>query len=330
MAWSLRYLSPVMSVSLNRKGSKIVDRQKNATPTDLDLLNRLKPFSSLSAEALRELASGLNPANFQRHDVILREEAPPTGVHILLKGVAKITCLNRCGERVTVALLAPGPIPEFLSLPVSRWHFRCEAYSDCRVGSPGWDLFNAIALKAPEAALIEFHRNSLRLWYRLLLRGSTFLNLSLRERIEMALLELCEDFGIKESRGTLLRVFLSHRDLADMVGASRPRVTEHLAELERERVLIRQGRQLIVRADKLEKLTSVPPLTKNGSSAKAGVHPQFPQAGHLYGRRPLAAVASVNPTKRELSAVKGFAPEQHLCWWPEPSSHLEKTPAINL
>jgi CRP-like cAMP-binding protein len=266
-----------------------VDRQKNATPTNLDLLSRLKPLSSLSAEALRELASGLNPANFQRRDVILREEAPTTGIHILLKGVAKITCLNRCGERVTVALLAPGPIPEFLSLPVSRWHFRCEAYSDCRVGSPGWDRFNAIALKASEAALFEFYRNSLRFWYRLLLRGSTFLNLSLRERIEITLLELCEDFGIKESRGTLLSVFISHGDLADMVGASRPRVTEHLAELERERVVIRQGRQLIVRSDKLENPTSVPLPDTDDSFAKASIQPHFPKASQLYGLRSPAA-----------------------------------------
>ena len=288
-----------------------MDRQKNASPTDLDLLSRLKPFSPLSAEALRELASGLNSANFQRREVILPEEALATGVHILLKGVAKITCLNRCGERVTIALLAPGPIPEFLSLPVSRWHFRCEAYSDCRVGSPGWNLPNAIPPKASKAALIEFYQKTLRLCYRLLLRGSTFLNLSLHERIEMALLELCEDFGIKESRGTLLRISLSHKDLADLVGATRPRVTEHLAELEREHLLIRQGRQFIVRLDKLENSTGIPPLNTNHSFAKASAQPHFPKEGQLYGRRSLAA-ASVRPRIGKLSASRVSRPVKEL------------------
>src|ERR1700682_3467685 len=41
---------------------------------------------------------------------------------------------------------------------------------------------------------------------------------------------LCSDFGIEDSRGTLLRVVFGHRDLASLVGASRPRVTEHLAQ----------------------------------------------------------------------------------------------------
>jgi CRP-like cAMP-binding protein len=85
----------------------------------------------------------------------------------------------------------------------------------------------------------------------MLLRSSSFLNLGLHERIGIALLELCADFGIEESRGTLLRVSFSHKDIANLVGASRPRVTEHLAQLERERFLTRQGRQLVVQVDRL-------------------------------------------------------------------------------
>jgi len=38
--------------------------------------------------------------------------------------------------------------------------------------------------------------------------------------------DLSEDFGIADSRGTLLAVSFSHREIADLVGASRPRVTE--------------------------------------------------------------------------------------------------------
>ena len=85
----------------------------------------------------------------------------------------------------------------------------------------------------------------------MLLRSSSFLDLDLHERIAITLLELASDFGIKESRGTLLKASFSHQDIADLVGASRPRVTEHLAQLEREHLIIRQGRQLIVRVDKL-------------------------------------------------------------------------------
>jgi hypothetical protein len=111
-----------------------VDGHKNGIPSDLDLLNRLEALSFLSALELHEIANSLRSLNYRKGEVIFPEQALTAGVHILLTGVAKITCLNRCDRRVSVALLAPGPIPEFLSSPVSRWHFRCEAYRDCRVG----------------------------------------------------------------------------------------------------------------------------------------------------------------------------------------------------
>jgi CRP-like cAMP-binding protein len=76
------------------------------------------------------------------------------------------------------------------------------------------------------------------------------------------MLDLCDDFGIEDARGTLLKVSFSHKDIASIVGASRPRVTEHLGQLERDHFLFRQGRQFIVSEAMLAKsLTAdyVPP-----------------------------------------------------------------------
>jgi hypothetical protein len=175
-----------------------METQNSPSRTDQDLLNRLKPLSFLSTIALLELASGLNSANFKKGEVILPEEALAAGFHVLLRGVAKITCLNRCGERVMLALLAPGPLPEFHSLPVNQWHFRCEAHSDCRVGSMGWDQFDVITKTEPRSALERFHANDLMQWYRFFEGGvSLLLGLDLRTRLVSALLQLCSDFGVR-------------------------------------------------------------------------------------------------------------------------------------
>lgn len=264
-----------------------MDRRKNGTCTDFDLLNQLNSLSFLSPLAMHELASGLNSANFRRGALILPEEELAAGVHILLRGVAKITCLNTAGQRVTVNLLAPGPIPQFVSHPAHRWHFRCEAHGDCRVGSVSWDQFDFITREAPRSDLRKFHENNLTQWYRFF-GGS----LDLRERLLLTLLQLCSIFGVKESRGTLLRVFLSHEDLAGLVAATRPRVTEHIAEFEREHLLIRQGRQMIVRLDKVERSISAPPRKTNASFAKAVAQLHLQNVGQLYGPRTLARAAS--------------------------------------
>jgi CRP-like cAMP-binding protein len=226
-----------------------LNETKNPRDTDLDRLSRLKALSWLSASELTLLVGALAVTNFGRDEIILREAVLASEAHILLTGIARITCMNAHSERVTVALLAPGPIPEFP--PNSRFNFQCVAYKDCRVGSLSRKDFETITVNASEPASKKLHENALRQWYRLLLCGSGYLNLGLHERVALTLLELCSDFGVEDSRGTLLRASFSHKDIAELVGASRPRVTEHLAQLERDRFILRQGRQLIVHAGKL-------------------------------------------------------------------------------
>ena len=274
-------------------------RQKRVTFTDFDLLNRMKPLSFLSPAALHELASGLDSANLGKHAVAIPEEELAIGLHILLRGVAKITCLNPAGQRVTIALLAPGPIPQFVSLPVSRWHFRCEAFGKCRVGSIGWDQFDVITREASRSALRTFHERNLMPWYRFF--GES---LHVRERLLFALLQLCSNFGATESRGTLLRISLSQNDLAGLIGATRPRVTEHLAEFVREHLIIRQGRQMIVCLDKIKSLTSISVPKTNGLYAPAVVQTHFLKESPVYNPRSLAAVASVKSPYHARSAIR--------------------------
>jgi CRP-like cAMP-binding protein len=230
----------------------------NSFDTDFDKLNRLQGLSWLSTSELGLLAAALASANFEKPQIILRENALSSEAHILLKGIARITCQNARSKRITIALLGPGPIPEFPSLPLSDFSFQCEAYNDCRVGSLSWNDFDAITVHSPNLAFKKFHENDLRHWYRLLRRTSGFWSRDLRERVGLTLLELGSDFGVKESRGTLLRTAFSHQDIADLACASRPRVTEHLAQFERDHLVIRQGRQLIICVDALGDAIAIP------------------------------------------------------------------------
>ena len=105
-------------------------------------------------------------ANFKRSQVILRAAALASDAHILLQGVARITCRSARDERVTIALLPPGPIPEFPSLPLNRFDFRCEAYSACRIGSLTWNELESIAAHRSESAFKTFHKNDLQQCYQ--------------------------------------------------------------------------------------------------------------------------------------------------------------------
>ena len=224
---------------------------KTQIETDFLKLGRLKIFSWLNPVELGLLGNALATLNYRRHEVIFRESDVSNSARVLVAGIARITCLNASNERITVAFIAPGPLPALPSLPVTRFDFRCEAFNACRVGTLEWKGFENITVNGRETAFKKFHQNDLNYWYRLVRRTSSLLNLDLHDRVAITMLDLCDDFGIEDARGTLLTVSFSHKDIASIVGASRPRVTEHLGRMERDKLLLRQGRQFIVSTGKL-------------------------------------------------------------------------------
>jgi Crp-like helix-turn-helix domain len=67
----------------------------------------------------------------------------------------------------------------------------------------------------------------------------------------LILLELAETFGVRDTQGTRLTVTVRHKDLAELAGASRPRVSEYLMEFESNHLIERRKRQFIVKCDRL-------------------------------------------------------------------------------
>jgi hypothetical protein len=77
----------------------------------------------------------------------LRRETPfRIRVRIAVR-IARITCRNRRGDRTLVIMVAPGMIPD-VPPKVSgiRYNFRCEAVTDCKIGTVTLATFIEIAL----------------------------------------------------------------------------------------------------------------------------------------------------------------------------------------
>jgi hypothetical protein len=76
----------------------------------------------------------------------------------------------------------------------------------------------------------------------------------LQSRVAIALLESALDFGVQNTRGILIRINLTQQQLANLVGATRQRVGEVLQELQRQNLVVREGRQLAVVVGSLDTL----------------------------------------------------------------------------
>jgi CRP/FNR family transcriptional regulator, cyclic AMP receptor protein len=221
------------------------------TLIDDKALRHLRTLSWLSDDQLRRLAQDLKPLRVKRRETIFYEGEASAHVYVLLSGIAKLSLLNR-DERVLVGLVGPGEIFGVSSLlPGATRPFRCDAFSDCTVGVGDPATFVDIVLGVPLERLSRTLDVTVGRWWGMLQRYTNFIGLSVREKLAGALLELGAKFGVDDARGKLLTLKLTHADLAELVGASRQRTTEQLNEFEREHLLIRDGRRLIIAVDKL-------------------------------------------------------------------------------
>jgi CRP/FNR family transcriptional regulator, cyclic AMP receptor protein len=218
---------------------------------DIKALQKLKPLSWLKPDQLKLISSSATSIKLPRGRSIFREGESSSSVYLLMSGVAKLSFLKG-SERVLVGLVGPGEIFGVSSLlPEATRPFRCDAFSDCIVGVLEPRIFVETITGVP---LENFSRTldmTVGRWWGMLIRYANFVGLGLRERLAGALLELAVKFGVRDSRGTLLTLKLTHADLAELVGASRQRITEQLTDFEREQVIIRDGRRLILVPEKL-------------------------------------------------------------------------------
>jgi len=223
-------------------------------------LTRLRSLAWMREDQAIKLASEASALKVARDHPIFQQGEASSKVYILLTGVAKLCYVNR-DQRVLVGLVGPGEVFGLSSLlPPTTRPFRCEAFTDCTVAVVRPETFVDTVLGIPAERLSLVLDVTVGRWWGMLVRYANFVGLGLRERLAGALLELAVKFGVQDSRGMLLTVKLTHADLAELVGASRQRTTEQLNDFEREQVIIRDGRRLIIVPEKLYGLVPPPPV----------------------------------------------------------------------
>jgi len=61
---------------------------------------------------------------------------------------------------------------------------------------------------------------------------------------------------VQNHRGVVLEIVPTHKQLADLVGASRPKVSQVMNDLQRRKALSRDGRQLTLVIERLEAIVA--------------------------------------------------------------------------
>jgi CRP/FNR family transcriptional regulator, cyclic AMP receptor protein len=231
-----------------------------ASRVNPETLRRFQRFASLPQPKLSSLSSAMSAWAFERRERIYVRGQQSRDLYILLRGVARLKGLNKADEPVLTALISPGEMFGISAvLPETLHRFECDAFTDCIVARIEPQRFVEVMLGAPLSDFQTVMGMLVSGLQELLTRYSMMLRLAVKDRLLTAFAELSSKFGTKHERGTLLNVPLTHQDLADLVGASRPIITLQLRDLERDGAIVREDRHLVLVPDRLSNEGAIDP-----------------------------------------------------------------------
>jgi len=191
---------------------------------------------------------------FPHGQTIYADGSPAIRLFWLLDGVVKLFVPGPDGRRVLVALAKPGALLGSTLVIGERRMEMAVTLTDVRAAAFERDAFQAVTRSLPAELLQAMTGRTLEVLSRSFLRTVRLLTLDLRGKLALSLAELADGFGVADAEGRLLKVQLTHGDLAELAGISRARVTKVLREFTECGLVRRRGRSLVVNSRALREL----------------------------------------------------------------------------
>lgn len=228
------------------------------TDTNAKALQQLRDLASYPLPQLEKLAANLSIRPFKTNKIIFDQNEDAKLVYLLLTGVVKVSYLHSDEKQTIVSL---HPAGEFFGLdalvPRTKHPFRCEAFENCTVGTIKPQTLVEILLGISYEPFLRWHTGAMNAGRKLYVHCVKGIGLDLRKRLALELMNLADRFGTTDARGIVIDVNISHEVLAGIVGASRQQVTEHLNQFDREKCISRDGRRIIINAQKLRPIIEI-------------------------------------------------------------------------
>jgi CRP-like cAMP-binding protein len=205
----------------------------------------------LPADVAGDIEERLTPVTYEKGAVIFLRGAPCDLIFWLVKGFVKLYLPHDDGNRTLVDLARPGDLLGFVNGQASKGRrhlLEAHALTKCSVGLFTRDQTVPILNKLDRTGTIHLLEQLNVAWSGIFERYVWFLGSSFRTRLEMVFHRLGTRFGINDKRGTLVMPELSHEDLAEMIGSSRPMVSKLIGDMIEEGILERgEKRHFILR-----------------------------------------------------------------------------------
>jgi len=200
----------------------------------------------LSPAERDRLFRGTTTRRYGRGCVVFHKGDPGHSLHLIRQGRVKVVLPGDSGPDAIVAILGPGDVFGEMALfdgePRSATVVALEDVETLTLSRVDF-----LTMLHRNPAVIEAILGKLATTIRQLnAHVSDLTCLDLRGRLARKLLNLAESHGRRSSDVIELTVALTQEDLAEMIGATRARVSNVLGFFEDQRAITRRGRQLVI------------------------------------------------------------------------------------
>jgi CRP/FNR family cyclic AMP-dependent transcriptional regulator len=213
-------------------------------------LNALLEEAGMSVNFAHEIISHHTVVNYEKNSTVFLRGSPADLLFCVLAGMVKVYCPLSDGTRILIKLAGTGDVIGHVAYLDSKGSqaqaFEAEALTKCSVALITREQVIKLLQALDQATLLRIIERLNIAWSSTAHWSGAFLGMSFQKRIEVVLKELGSKFGVKDKRGILLTPELSHADLADMIGSSRPMVSRLIAEMTEEHLLVRQDKHFIL------------------------------------------------------------------------------------
>lgn len=217
----------------------------------LEMLGLVPFFQELAEEQLAEVNKKFTSNHYSKGETIYRQGDSSSMLRVVVTGNVKLIGLSPDGDGVLLDMLQPG---DFFGNPAAGSQ---DVYNETAVTqtmacilSIRFDDFRTIMNDFPSVAMsvLEITTNRLNDSRQRIRDLST---LPVKNRIAHILVNLASKFGEEDSRGLLIQLPLSRKDIAGMAGTSTETASRIMSRFQKDDLII-SGRQWVAITDKPE------------------------------------------------------------------------------
>ena len=209
-------------------------------------LKKVPLLADLVTEALTRLAEKVEMKEIRRRQVLYLPGDPGAAVYFVNGGRVKVSKVTRDGKELTLAYRAPGDIfGETCLIDGGPREEMAEA------------MENALVTEIKRGEFERLLQSHAMLGYRL----SKILAARRREienkienlvfkdvnsKLAELLMRLANEYGVDDSRGTLVALKITHQEMANLIGSTRETVSLTLSQFKRKGLIQTEGRKVIL------------------------------------------------------------------------------------